>query len=144
MYLIDTNVLSALAPGRAQVSPGVAAWLKQESERLFLSAVTIAEIEAGVAKLRRLDANGRATALESWLNRLLATNADQILPLDVEAARLAGRLIDRARASGVNPGFADIAIAATAHVRGYTVLTANGRHFTPLGVAVLNPFEMFE
>jgi predicted nucleic acid-binding protein len=60
---------------------------------------------------------------------------------DVAAARVAGTLYDRARSQGRSPGFPDLVIAATAAAHGLTVLTANLRHFTPLGVPAHNPLE---
>jgi hypothetical protein len=66
---------------------------------------------------------------------------DRILPFDLAAARIAGALSDVARSRGSTPGFADIAIAATAHCRGLTLLTRNTRHFAPLGLPAVNPFE---
>lgn len=63
---------------------------------------------------------------------------DRILPFDLACAAEAGRLLDFARA--FDPGYEDIAIAATAKVHGLTLLTANVRHFEPLGVPVINPF----
>jgi predicted nucleic acid-binding protein len=65
---------------------------------------------------------------------------DRILPFDLAAARIAGALSDVARSRGSASGFADIAIAATAHYRGLTLLTRNTRHFAPLGLPTVNPF----
>jgi len=61
------------------------------------------------------------------------------LAFGIEEARYAGAILDRARAH--DPGFEDIAIAATAAARGFTILTANERHFMPLGVPVINPLK---
>lgn len=66
-------------------------------------------------------------------------HGDRILPFGIREARHAGAMLDRARAH--DPGFEDIAIAATAAAHGFTVLTANERHFTPLGVPYVNPFR---
>ena len=63
-----------------------------------------------------------------------------MLPLDAEAAHETGLLIDRARATGHAPGFADLAIAGIAAARGLTILTRNLRHFAPLGVAAIDPY----
>lgn len=65
----------------------------------------------------------------------------RILPFDLAVARVAGRLSDQARGQGQAPGFADIAIAATARHHGLTILTRNLRHFAPLGVDVIDPFS---
>lgn len=66
---------------------------------------------------------------------------ERVLPFDVPAARIAGRLSDRARAKGLSPGFPDLAIAATAVAHRLSVLTRNVRHFAPLEIATHNPFE---
>ena len=71
----------------------------------------------------------------------MASRADCVLPFDIGAARIAGALTDRARAAGHAPGFADIAIAATAVNRDPTVLTRNLRHFEPLAVPARDPFR---
>ena len=79
--------------------------------------------------------------LGDWLELVLHLYGDRILPFDVPPARLSGELMDRARAVGRVPGFADIAIAATAASRGLTILTRNLRHFVPLGVRAIDPFD---
>jgi predicted nucleic acid-binding protein len=73
------------------------------------------------------------------LDGLLATYADRILPLDAQAARLAGDLSDGAMAQGRHPGFADVAIAALAQNAGLLLLTCKLKHFEPLGVACADP-----
>ncbi|MDR3518473.1 MAG: type II toxin-antitoxin system VapC family toxin [Azospirillaceae bacterium] len=139
MYLVDTNILSAGAPSR--VAPAeLIAWMDEHSPALFLSAVTVAEIEDGIAKLRREGATRKAADLTVWLETLLHLYGSRILPFDTAAARVAGMLSDRARAQGKAPGFADIAIAATAKYHGLTILTRNLRHFKPLDVPALDPF----
>ena len=65
----------------------------------------------------------------------------EILPRDIGTARSAGIMTDTAKAAGQHPGFADVAIAATAETRGLIVLTRNTKHFRPLGVPALDPFE---
>ena len=64
-----------------------------------------------------------------------------VLPFDVSSARLAGELLDASRATGRTPGFADVAVAATAASRGLTVLTRSLRHFAPLGAPAVDPFD---
>ena len=141
MYLIDTNVVSAAAPGRADRSERLVEWMDRHSDHLYLSAVTVTEIVRGIAKQERTGAVARAARLRDWLDLLLHLYDARVLHFDVAAARLAGELSDRAQASGHTPGFADIAIAATAASRGLTVLTRNLRHFDPLGIAAIDPFE---
>lgn len=141
MYLVDTNVLSAAAPGRPAHPAALAAWMSTHSDRLFVSAVTVAEICDGIAKIRRTGSASRAASLHNWLELVLHLYAARVLPFDVAAARVAGALTDRARSAGHAPGFADIAIAATATSRNLIVLTRNLRHFRPLQVPAHDPFE---
>ena len=110
------------------------------SASLFLSVVTVAEIEDGIAKLRREGAARRSSHLAEWLEAILHLYGDRILAFDTPTARIAGALADRARGMGQAPGFADIVIAATARQHGLTILSRNLRHFEPLGVSVLDPF----
>jgi predicted nucleic acid-binding protein len=139
MYLLDANIISAGAPSR--VAPtGLVEWMDAHSRALFLSAVTIAEIEDGIAKARREGATRKATYLTAWLETVLHLYGDRILSFDAPTARLAGVVSDRARAQGLAPGFADIVIAATAQRHGLTILSRNLRHLEPLGVVALDPF----
>ena len=139
MYLVDTDVISAGAPSRRRASAALILWMDRNSDRLFLSTITVAEIADGIAKARREGARRKATDLAGWLEAVLHLYGNRILPFDVAAARVAGALSDRARSKGQNPGFPDLAIAATAATRQLTVLTGNLRHFTPLGVDAHNP-----
>jgi toxin FitB len=141
MYLVDTNVLSAAAPTKSSPSPALVDWMDRNSERLFLSVITIAEIEEGVAKARRQGSLRKADRLAGWLETVLHLYGNQILMLDVPVALLVGRLTDHARGVGQSPGLADLAIAATARFYGYTILTRNLRHFAGLGVPIHDPFE---
>lgn len=140
MYLLDTNVISTAAPSKAMAPAGLVAWMDARSADLFISAVTIAEIEDGIAKARREGARRKSADLADWLETVLHLYGDRILGFDTAVARVAGALLDNARGQGQSPGFADIVIAATARRHGLTILTRNLRHFTPLGVPVLNPF----
>ena len=142
VYLVDTNVLSAAAPSQPRVPPQLIQWMETNSERLFLSVITIAEVEDGIAKAQRLGAVRKAAVLREWLELLIYLYDKRILALDDRTARLVGRLADVARSVGQAPGFQDLAIAATAKVNGLTVLTRNLRHFTFLGVDVHDPFEI--
>ena len=112
-----------------------------QSASLFLSAVTIAEIEDGIAKSRREGATRKSSDLAAWLETVLHLYGDRVLAFDVAAARIAGAISDRARGRGQAPGFADIIIAATAQHRGLTILSRDVRHLAPLGVAVVDPFS---
>ena len=139
-YLLDTSVVSALAPGReAFVPASLAAWLQAHHEGLFLPSIAVAEMAQGIGKLRRAGGTERADRLDRWLDSLLAAYADRILPLDAHAARLAGQISDAAIARGCHPGFADVAIAALARHAGLLLLTCNLNRFEPLGIACVDP-----
>jgi toxin FitB len=138
VYLVDTNVISAVAPSRS-VPSTLAEWIDRHSPSLFLSAVTVAEIEDGIAKLKREGATRKAADLSAWLETVLHLYEDRILAFDASTARIAGAMSDRARGQGQQPGFADIIIAATARRHGLTILSRNLRHFEPLGVVVIDP-----
>jgi toxin FitB len=140
-WLLDTNILSAFAPGKRVIAQKTADWFNERSDELFLSTITAAEIDAGIAKLRRLGSRQRADQLLDWFERMLSFYADRVLPFDLAAARIAGALGDAAEAEGRHPGFANVAIAAIAKSRELAILTLNLRHFEPLGVNALDPFE---
>ena len=140
-YLLDTSVLSMLAPGRPALTSELVAWLRHHAEGLYLSAVTVAEIEQGICKLRRTGGTERADRLKQWLDELLTTSSDRVLSLDSRVGREAGALSDRALATGRHPAFADVAIAATASAHGLVLLTRNGSDFASLGVAFVDPIE---
>lgn len=131
MYLIDTVVLS----GMRQRHAGVAQWLRgRTANSLFLSAVTVAEVECGIAR-QRIENPVFADALASWLDRAIEFYSDRILPVSTAVARRRGRLSAR-----IGHGGADLLIAATALEHGLPVVTRNMRHFAPTGVAVEDPF----
>ncbi len=138
-YLLDTSVLSLLAPGRTAPDATLANWMRAHNDRLYISAITVAEIEQGIRKLCRAGAVERADALTRWLDALIERGGDRILPFDARAGRIAGELSDQAIATGRHPGFADVAIAATAVANDLVVLTRNGKHFASLGVALIDP-----
>ena len=140
-YLVDTNVISAAAPTKAMKDPELIQWMDAHSADLFLSAVTVAEIADGIAKARREGAERRATDLSAWLKTVLHLYGDHVLPVDAATAEIAGVLSDLARSRGHSPGFADVAIAATARHHDLTILSRNERHFAPMDVAVIDPFQ---
>ena len=139
-FVLDTSVLSAFAPGRDGVDPGVVAWFDARRERCHVSVVTLAEIIQGIAKLRRTDRPARADAFQSWLDGIVADFADRLLSLDKATARVLGHMSDAAYAIGRHPGFTDVAIAATAKAGGHVLLTRNIKHFAPLGIEIHDPF----
>ena len=133
MFLIDTNVVSESR--KPKPHGGVMAWLDaQESNSLFISAMTIGELQRGVEVTREQDED-KAAQIESWLEQIVASG--QLLPLDAAVCREWARLMH-----GKSDTLADDAfIAATARVHGLTVVTRNVRDFKALGVATLNPFQ---
>jgi predicted nucleic acid-binding protein len=139
LYLVDTNVVS-VASTVQPAPPALVAWMDAHSASLFLSCVTIAEIEDGIAELRREGATRKSVEIAAWLETVLHLYGDRILAFDTSTARIAGAVSDRARGLGQAPGFADIIIAATARQHQLTILSRNPRHFQPLGVPVLDPF----
>ena len=133
MYLIDTVALSELR--KRERDPGMVRWLRNKSaDSLFLSVVTIGEIEWGIFRQTRANPVF-AEALGAWLDRTVDIYGDRILPVDTTVARRWGRLSTR-----IGHGGADLLIAATALEYGFTVITRNVRHFVPTGAAVENPF----
>jgi predicted nucleic acid-binding protein len=140
-YLVDTNVISATVPARTVTRPEIIEWMDAHSDDLFLSAITIAEITNGIAKAKREGAKRKASDLSAWLQTVLHLYGDRVLPFDTATAEIAGALADLARGRGHSPGFADVAIAATARRHDLTILSRNERHFAPMGVAVIDPFQ---
>ena len=142
MYLLDTNIVSLIAPARrrGEAEAAVAQWVVARSDRLFLSVITAAEIEEGIARARREGATAKAGRLLEWWQEIVHYWHDRILPLDLDAARHTGLLLDRARQAGIAPGFEDAAIAAIAAANDLRVVTRNIRHFRPLGIDCLDPF----
>ena len=115
--------------------------MDRHSADLFVSAVTIAEISDGIAKLRREGAKRKATDLSAWLQTVLHLYDERVLSFDSAAAEIAGLLSDLARGRGHAPGFADIAIAATARRHGLAILSRNARHFMAMDITVIDPLQ---
>ena len=133
MYLLDTNVISELR--KPKPHGGVVAWVAAADEaRLFLSAVTVAEIQAGIEVTRDQD-EAKAAEIEAWLD--LVSGTFNVLPMDAATFRAWAKLMHR-RSDTV---YEDAMIAATAHVHNLVVVTRNVGDFRPFGVKVLNPFK---
>ena len=137
-YLLDTDVLSGIRrPDR--IPPNLEKWLRSLSaNEVFLSVMTIGEIEKGIAKQQHIDPEF-ASDLQLWLDQLLTYYAERILPVTTEIARRWGALTQQV----ANPNV-DIGIAATALEHGLTVATRNTKHFDGTGASVFNPFESTE
>ena len=133
MYLLDTNVISELR--RPRPHGAVLNWIADvPSEQLFISAVTIGEIQAGIESTREHD-ESQALELEAWLDGVMTSYG--VLPMDASAFREWARLMRR-RSDAISE---DAMIAATAIVHRLTVVTRNVRDFEQLGVELENPFE---
>ena len=132
MYLLDTNVVSELR--RPRPHQAVLRWIANvQADQLYLSTVTIGEIQAGIEITREQDI-AKAEELEAWLGKVLTSYS--VLPMDAAAFREWARLMHRTSDTLIE----DAMIAATAKVHGLTVVTRNVRDFSKLGVEVQNPF----
>lgn len=138
-YLLDTSVISLLAPDKPPHAKEFAIWLREHESAVYVSAITVAEIEQGVRKLYRAGGVERAERLSAWLDGLLRSFDDRVLCVDALVARIAGAMSDAALASGRHPGLADVLIAATAGAHKSLLLTSNGRHFSALGIDFVDP-----
>ncbi|MBP2560445.1 putative nucleic acid-binding protein [Neorhizobium galegae] len=140
-FLLDTNAVSMFSPSRAGTSSAFASWVEEQEklETVYLSAVTIHEIEKGVRLLEAKGATSKAALIELFLQGLIAGYSDRILPIDAGTARESGRLEAIAMSAGHSPGMADAMIAGTASLHGLTIITRNLKHFLPFGVAVKAP-----
>jgi toxin FitB len=136
MFLLDTVVLSDLRKPLRQRNPNLVYWIEAISSRdLFVSVVTIGEIERGIERQRPLDPQF-AARLTAWVDVVLRTYEGRILPVDMAVARRWGRLSQQIGNKGL-----DLAIAATALEHGLTVVTRNVSDFERTGVSVLVPFS---
>ena len=137
MFLLDTNVISELRQGKPQQSPAVRAWAStQVAARLFLSAVTILELEKDVLALeRRTPPQG--AALRAWLTGVRAAFAGRILPFGENTAVVCASLhVPNPRAER------DAMIAATAFEHGFVVVTRNVPDFLHMGGQLFNPWTV--
>jgi predicted nucleic acid-binding protein len=132
MYLLDTNVISELR--RPRPHRAVMEWIERVDERtIFLSAVTMAEIQSGIEITREQDPD-KARELQAWADMIMQTRT--VLPMDGETFRLWARLMHR------KPDrlYEDAMIAATARQHGLSVVTRNVKDFGGFDVEIVNPF----
>lgn len=137
MILLDTNVVSE--PLRPVPDARVIEWIDaQPLETLFLSAITVAELRAGLALL---PAGKRRTGLQQNLEkRVLPLFAGRVLPFDLACTQAYAVLLARARTAGLAIATADGYIAAIAAANGFTVATRDTGPFEAAGVAVIDPW----
>jgi hypothetical protein len=134
MFLLDTDVLSALR--KKQRPAPLNNWLmRTRPSDMFLSVVTIGEIERGVEAKKRVDP-AFAASLAAWLDGVLIDFDQRLLPFDLRSARRWGRL-----SATIGNSTPDIQIAATALEHGLTVVTRNVAHFRPTGAATVDPIH---
>ncbi len=137
MYLLDTNVVSEMRKGRSPKADGnVIEWANSvPAASMFLSVISVLEIEIGVLLVERRDP-AQGAVLRSWLDlRVMASFASRILPIDTAVARRCARLHVPSRRAD-----RDALIAATAMVHGMAVVTRNVSDFAPTGVEIVNPW----
>jgi toxin FitB len=133
MYLLDTNVVSELR--KPKPHGAVLDWLNSiDDAQLYISAVTLGEIQAGIEVTRDQD-SAKASEIELWLNQVAATY--NVLSMDGAAHRLWAKLMHRKSDTLYEDGM----IAATARLHNLTVVTRNVADFVPFEVLTLNPFK---
>jgi predicted nucleic acid-binding protein len=132
MYLLDTNVVSELR--KPKPHGAVLAWIQSVADdELFISALTLGELQAGAERTRKQDRE-KAEDIDAWINQISKTY--EVIPMDASMFREWARLME-GRSDGL---LEDAMIAATARVRGLAVATRNVRDFKGLAVEILNPF----
>ena len=132
-YLLDTNVVSELR--KPKPHGAVLTWLKQLQEsQIYVSAVTIGELQAGVERTRGQDPH-KAAQIQSWID--LLEESYQVLPMDSSCFREWARLMN----GKPDDLLEDLMIAATARIHELTVATRNERDFASVAVQVFNPFK---
>jgi predicted nucleic acid-binding protein len=137
MYLLDTNIVSLFDLRRRREAEPFINWARRHDPLLFLSTITLTEIEAGILKVAREGKQVRANQLVAFRDSLIADYRERLLPIDVHVALTIAHLAEFVRPMVIER--TDLANAATARVHNLTVLTRNVRHFEPTGVAVIDP-----
>ena len=132
-YLLDTNIISEIH--KPKPHGAVVAWFEDlRAEQIYLSAVTLGELQEGIERTRRQDA-AEARAIEAWVDEL--ENSATVLPMDGRSFREMARMM----VGKQEDLFYDVMIAATARLHGLTVATRNEKDFRHLGVELINPFK---
>jgi hypothetical protein len=137
MYLLDTNIVSMLDPRRHARAPNLVDWLERNGASLFLSVLTIVEMDARVLKLRRERKRKRADELAGLVTSIQTEFGERVLAVDVETARHVARLGEMTHRHPV--ALPDLIIAATAVRHGLVLLTHNMAHLGRLGIAARDP-----
>lgn len=133
MYLLDTNIVSELR--RQKPHGAVVAWLEGvEDEKLFISAVTLGEIQAGIEITRQQDGD-KANQIERWLDQV--ADSYHVVSMDAPIFRTWAKLMHKKS----DTLYEDAMIAATAKVKNLIVATRNIADFRTFGVKLFNPFD---
>jgi predicted nucleic acid-binding protein len=137
MIILDTNLVSE--PLKPKPHAGVLTWLdRQAPETLYLTTITLAELQAGIDTL---PAGKRRTALQAATTELTAQFEGRVLPFDRDSARAFGRVFAGTQAAGNPIHFGDCAIAAIAIQRGFALATHNVRDYKGAGMELINPWD---
>ena len=137
VYLLDTNVISQ--PTKRQPDPGVTAFIQEADDAessLYLSVITIGEINKGIVRLTRYNDLQQADRLTRWHEQLKIDFADFILPIDADTTTIWGEIL----AATDDTNAIDKLIAATALQYGLTLVTRNIDHLAGTGTRCFNPF----
>jgi predicted nucleic acid-binding protein len=141
-YLLDTDVLSITSPASRLAGDAVddwRRWVRNNTDRINLSAITLMELRFGVENLRAKRHLRKADALSKWLLISETLYRDRIVWISPEIADRAGQMLSIAAARGHKPGAEDALIAASAHVGGMMLISRNLRHMRALGADCLDP-----
>lgn len=142
-YLLDTSALSLFFNRRATAE--FAAWVdaRQREGEIFMSVVSVQEIEKGAAKLAAVKGGNseKAVLIARWIRDLCVEHDHRLLPIDGHVALTAGRMEGSALAAGHKPGLADVLIGATAKAHDLVVVTRNLRDFEALAVPCQAPLD---
>ena len=137
MYILDTNVISQLT--KRQPDPGVTAFIQEADDAessLYLSVLTIGEINKGIVRLTRYNDLQQADSLTQWHEQLKIDFADFLLPIDADTTTIWGEIL----AATDDTNAIDKLIAATALQYGLTLVTRNIDHLVGTGARCFNPF----
>lgn len=136
-FLLDTCVIAEWV--KPEPHEGVARWLAgADEDHVFVSVISMAEVRRG---LERMPKGQRRDRIAAWLGEDLAARFEgRILPVDVAVAQEWGAVVEKARSYGLTLGVMDAFLAATARVRGLTLVTRNTREFRGLGLGVVDPW----
>jgi hypothetical protein len=137
VYLLDTNIISLLDCRCQALVPGLVPWLRRNGAHLFLSVITLTELEAGSLNLLWKGKGERAAEFERLRGAIQTDFGDRILCLDASVAVSMAHLAEKARPHGIE--LTDLIVAATAKAHGLILVTRNTRTFDPIGVTGVDP-----